>query len=66
MKLQDLINLVEEKTEADKTKLWQNTLNEYYLKLSNLNNWLIFQRKQLINKYGLLYCPLPNWFNKHN
>jgi hypothetical protein len=58
MKFNDLI-AEQEKNEIDKNKYWQDTLNEYSLKLSSLNNWLIFERKKLINKYGAFYCPLP-------
>jgi hypothetical protein len=58
-------DLIESKTELDKNKLWQDTLNEYYLKLSNVNQWLLFERRRLIIKYGAFCCPLPAWFNKH-
>jgi hypothetical protein len=58
-------DLMESKTELDKNKLWQDTLNEYYLKLSNVNQWLLFERRKLIIKYGTFCCPLPAWFNKH-
>jgi hypothetical protein len=61
MKLADLI---ESKTELDKSNLWRNTLNEYHLKLSNINQWLLFERRKLMIKYGAFSCPLPAWFNK--
>jgi hypothetical protein len=65
MKFNDLIT-EQEKNEIDKNKFWQDTLNEYFLKLSSLNNWLIFERKKLINKYGNIYCPLPAFLLNKN
>jgi hypothetical protein len=65
MKFQDLIN-EQEKTELQKKQDWQEILNQYYLKLSNINSWLIFERRNFINLYGANYCPLPKWFYHKN
>jgi hypothetical protein len=65
MKFQDLIN-EQEKTELQKKQDWQEILNQYYLKLSNINSWLIFERRNFINLYGVNYCPLPKWFYRNS
>jgi hypothetical protein len=62
MKLKDLIIEQQIKTEVDKSNHWQQTLNEYFMKLSNLNNWLVCERKRLLTMYGTFNCPLPNGF----
>jgi hypothetical protein len=41
---------------------WQNTLDEYIMKLANLNNWLIYERNRIANRHGVFSCPLPSWF----
>jgi hypothetical protein len=54
----------EVKTELEKRQIWQETLNQYYLKISNVDNWLIYERRKFINLYGELHCHLPKWFRR--